>query len=203
MKTLNAMLQTIRQSVLVQAAMACALPLALPVTLPAQNLLPNPGFDTPQAGVTPGTPVSYTGGCGGGFTAAAVWQAWVNTCGSNISTTLEPSKAPGGQQYMMHVVTTGANDGLWVNFAQQPQTLASVWVLVNSGCIGIGTGNHAQTGDTDEMTCVTGRWFQRYHVPNAVSPGNEFVIYSVNNPVFPTNGGADFYLENAEVIAAQ
>ena len=65
----------------------------------------------------------------------------------------------------------------------------------------MGTGDGAETSNTDEITCVTGHWVRFYKVPNGVSPGTEFVVYSVMNPVFPTGtGGADFYVDNAQVI---
>jgi hypothetical protein len=51
------------------------------------------------------------------------------------------------------------------------------------------------------MTCVTNGWVHFFHVPNGVSPSNEFLFYSVNNPLFPSgNDGADFHVDNAEVV---
>ena len=53
------------------------------------------------------------------------------------------------------------------------------------------------------MTCVTNQWLLFFRVPNGVAPSNEFLVYSVQNPVFPSpNGGADFYVDNAVVIGA-
>jgi hypothetical protein len=194
MKTLNTIFQSIQRALLVPVTVACALPFTM-----SANLLPNPGFEYATSGVTPGTPVSYTAFCGGATSAALYWRVWVNSCGSNISTTLVNSSAPSGNQYMLHVVTTGPNNGIYTTFLSTQRTIATVWVYLNSGCIGIGTGNGAETGDTDEMTCVTGRWFQLYQVPNGVSPGSEFIVYSVPNPILPGSGGADFFLDNADV----
>jgi len=182
---------------LAQFTVACALPL----TMMAGNLVKNAGFEIPATGVPVGTPVSYTGFCNGGTTAAAVWLAWVNTCGSDISTTLVPSTAPSGGNYMLHVVTTAAESGIYTNFASQPQTTSSVWVFVISGCVGMGTGDGAETSSTDETTCVTNQWIHFYKVPNGVNPATEFIVYSVLNAEFPTGtGGADFYVDNAQVV---
>lgn len=117
MRILNDVVRRIGSAMLAQAALACALPL----TIPAQNLLPNPGFEKPAAGVTPGTTVSYTNFCNGGTSAAASWQTWVNTCGTDISTTLVPSTAPKGGSYMMRVVTTGPVNGIYANFTSSPR----------------------------------------------------------------------------------
>jgi hypothetical protein len=186
------MLRKVRIILLVQAALACLMPL----TLSAQNLLTNPGFEKPAAGVAPGTLVAYTDFCEAGSSAAAVWSVFVNSCGTDISTELVPSTAPEGGKYMIHVVTTGnANGIVYCCFANQTTTLSSIWVYVNSGCIGMGTGDGGDTANTDEMTCEPGAWI-RFKAPNGVSPANEFIVYSVITP------GADFYVDNARVVAA-
>jgi len=184
------MLRRLRTIVFVQAALACLLPL----TLCAQNLIPNPGFETPTTGVSPGTPVAYTNFCSAGNSAAAIWTVFVNSCGTNISTTLVPSTLPGGGKYMMHVVTNGnANGIVHCCFTSHTKTLSSAWVYVNSGCVGMGTGNGGDTNNTDEMTCEIGSWIQ-FKAPNGVSPANEFIVYSVITP------GADFYVDNVKVV---
>jgi len=143
------MLRKFRNAVLMQVAVACLMP--FPIW--AQNLLPNPGFETPATGVTPGTTVTYTNYCLGGDSAAADWLIWINTCGTDISTTLLPSTAPKGGSYMIHVVTNGVNNGIYYCcFTSQPKTTSSVWVYVNSGCVGMGTGDYANTSPGDEMT---------------------------------------------------
>lgn len=191
------MLRKIANSVLLQVALACLMPL----TMSAANLVPNPGFETPATGVTPGTPVSYTDFCEGGTSAAADWLVWVNTCPSDISTTLLPSTAPNGGSYMLHVVTNGAENGIYFCcFANHAATRSSVWVYVNSGCVGMGTGDGATTSPTDEITCVTGQWIEFYKVPNGVSPASEFIIYAA--PVSVSSPGADFYVDNAKVVPA-
>ena len=70
-----------------------------------------------------------------------------------------------------------------------------MWVYVNSGCVGMGTGDGANTSPSDEMTCVTKNWIE-FKVPNGVSPASEFIVYAVIGP------GADFYVDNAKVVIA-
>ena len=198
MNAIRSIFERIGRVALAHLTLACALPL----TMTAQNLVKNPGFENPATGVPPGTTVSYTSFCNAGKSAAAVWLVWVNTCGSDISTTLVPSTALSGGNYMLHVVTTASENGIYTNFASHPETTSSVWVYVNSGCVGMGTGDGAETSSTDEMTCVTGKWIHFYKVPNGVTPATEFIVYSIINPEFPTGtGGADFYVDNAQVVA--
>lgn len=185
-------LHQLGNAVLLQAALACLIPL----TTWGQNLVLNPGFEHPAKGVSPGTTVTYTDACMGGTTAAAEWSAWINTCPGDISTTLVPSTAPNGGSYMIHVVTNGIDNGIWYCcFASQPLTTSSVWVYVNSGCVGMGTGDYANTSPMDEMTCVVGHWIQ-FKAPNGITPATEFIVYSV------IDGSADFYVDNARVVAA-
>jgi hypothetical protein len=189
----NSMLRKTGNAILAQVVLACLMPL----TIWAQNLVPNGGFEIPAPGVPPGTPVSYTNYCGdAGTSAAADWVVSVDVCGGNLTTTLVPSTAPHGGKYMIHIVTDSVNSGIAQSegFADQAKVLSSVWVYVNSGCVGIGTGNAAFTVDTDEITCETGTWI-RFKVPNSGSPANTFVVYA-----FPLTG-ADFYVDNARVVA--
>lgn len=186
------MLQRWMRIVLAQAVLVCAVPLGLW----SQNLLLNPGFNNPAQGVPPGTPVSYTGFCFAGNSAAANWTVFVNSCGTNISTVLVPSTLPGSNGYMIHVTTTGAANGIVQSGTfSHPNTFSSAWVYINSGCVTIGTGNGGDTG-IDEATCETGRWFHFSKVPNGVSPSNEIIVYSV------ITAGADFYVKNASAVAA-
>lgn len=191
----NPMIRKAGKAALAQIVLACFMPL----TLLAQNLLPNGGFEKAAPGVPPGTSVIYTNYCGNGASSAAAdWMVSIDVCGGNLTSTLVPSTAPSGGKYMMHVVTDSINSGIGENegFANQTKTLSSVWVYVNSGCVGIGTGNAAFTVDTDEITCETGTWIEFFRVPNSVTPSNTFVVYA-----FPATG-ADFYVDNAKVVAA-
>lgn len=189
----NSMLRKTGNAILAQVVLACLMPL----TIWAQNLVPNGGFEKPAPGVPPGTPRNYTDFCGNAVSSAAAdWMVSIDVCGGNLTSTLEPSTAPAGGKYMMHIVTDSINSGIaYDSFANQARTLSSVWVYVNSGCVGIGTGNAAFTVDTDEITCETGTWIEFFKVPNSGSPANTFVVYA-----FPATG-ADFYVDNARVVA--
>jgi len=88
---------------------------------------------------------------------------------------------------MIHAVTTGnANGIVFCCFANHTTTLSSVCVYLNSGCVGMDTGDGGDTANTDEMTYDAGTWIQ-FKAPNGVTPANEFMVYSVITP------GADFY----------
>ncbi len=194
------MLHKLRNILLAQVALGCLMSMALC----AQNLISNPGFEKPAAGVPPGTSVTFTD-CGEvGGTAAADWIVWINSCGTNISTELVPSTTPGGGKYMLHVVTNGNGNGIVQNFASQTKTLSSVWVYVNSGCIGIGTGDGGNTLQNDEMTCDTGSWIE-FKAPSGESPSFEFIVYevevAVRSGVLEGPPGADFYVDNVNVKA--
>jgi hypothetical protein len=186
---------------LAQVALACL----MPITLSAQNLISNPGFEKPAAGVPPGTPVTFTTCLEDGGSAAADWTVWLNTCDTSISTELIPSTAPSGGKFMLHVVTNGNGNGIFQDFAKQTKTLSSVWVFVNSGCVGMGTGNAGDTLQSDEMTCETGSWIQ-FKAPSGQSPASEFIVYEVE--VALRSGalgppGADFYVDNVSVRALE
>jgi hypothetical protein len=186
------MLRRVMQLVLAQAVFACFVSLGLW----SQDLLLNGSLDKPAPGVPPGTLVSYTDLCNGpGSSAADYWTVYVNGC-ANISTELVPSTLPNTKGYMIHVTTTGEGSGIVQSATfSQSSTLSGAWVYINSGCVSMGTGDGGDTG-IDEATCETGRWFQFSHVPNGISPANEFIVYSV------ITAGADFYVKNANVVVA-
>jgi len=171
--------------------------LAIPGFASPANLLSNPGFETPAVGVLPGTPVTYTGLCNGGTSAADVWLVWVNNCPGYMSTVLLPSTLPGGGNYMIEVTTDGYANGLWQQYLPTntgpAEAMGSAWVYLNSGCVGIGIGNDGATFPTSS-TCVTGQWIELTTL-NGVSPANEFIVYST------AVGGADYYVDNTWVSA--
>ena len=186
---------------LAQVALACL----MSSTLRAQNLIQNPGFETPATGVPPGRAVSVHNACAGaGNSAAADWVVFVNACGTNISTELVPSTLPGGGNYMMHVVTNGADNGIaYCCFVSTPKTQSSVWVYVNQGCAGMATGPGGGTSQWgDEIVCETGSWIQM-KAPSEGSAAIEFIVYSeadCQNCSSPST--YDFYVDNVDVVAA-
>jgi hypothetical protein len=182
------------------AGMFCSFPLSAW----SANLLLNGSFNKPAQGVPVGTPVSYTGLCAAvGNSAAANWNVQIGSCDTgfnDLQATLVPSTLPLSTGYMQHVVTDGNDNGLYQQFTfSAAKTLTSVWVYVNSGCVGVGTGAQSITG-LDDIFCVPGKWFQISKVPNDSSPVVEIVIYSAN--WIPGQNGADFYVKNASVVIA-
>lgn len=172
------------------------------------NLLQNGGFETPADGVAPPTKVLVASCLVGSSSAAKVWTTWANDCTTtDFYTQLLPSTLPGGGKYMMHVHTNGGQtlgqrgNGIVQDFTPNPaKTESAVWVFVNSGCVGFGTGNGGETLQTDEMTCVTGQWIH-FRVPNGVSPATEVIVYAIGDLTQRQDGvgGADFYVDRAVV----
>jgi hypothetical protein len=160
------------------------------------NLLQNPTFAT----VGPNGPVTSTTTLvpgGAGNSAAANWTLFTNTPGY-IGTDLQPSTLP-GMVRMIHVRTHGPGNGLVQVMPgaasctpNGPQhTLATAWVYVNVGQVGIGTGDGGNT-QIDKVSTTTGQW-EILEAPNGVSPANTFIVYAT------TSYGADFYVGFARV----
>ena len=164
---------------------------SLPLTSVAYaNLLTDPGFETPGAP----SPTSFTGLLFGGSSAAQDWVVWNNTSGTT-TTELLPSTAPLGGAEMIHVTTHGIYNGLYQPFLPAntgpSSVIGSAWIYVISGTVGIGTGNDGNTSP-DILDSTIGQW-EFIQAPNAVTPANEFIIYSADN------SGANFYADNASV----
>lgn len=180
-------------TLLLAAINLCADPIGLYNADPP-NLLSNPGFETPASGVTPGTPVALVGlNNGGGGSAAADWTVWSNGP-ANMSTELVPSTLPAGGSYMIEVTTTGSDGGLVQQFLSTPanSVMASAWVWIVSGCVGIGSGDDGFT-PIGSSTCTTGKWID-LTTTNTSSPATEFIVYDTL-----TSLGATFFVDNASV----
>lgn len=134
---------------------------------------------------------------GGGQSAAKNWTVATNTQGSTIKTELLPSTLVNGGR-MIHVDTTGERNGLVQVFGtldKGPRKVyACAWIYIVKGQVVIGTGNGGSTG-SDVVLWKTGSW-ERLEVSNGVSPANEFIIYAASW------GGAEFYVESAEIHAS-
>jgi hypothetical protein len=158
----------------------------------APNLLKNPGFELPSL-----PPTSSTGAAVPGSSAAPNWTTW-NNSQATTTTDILPSTRPGGGAHMIHVCTTGQDNGLVQVFLPHntgPQHARStVWVFVLRGKVGMGTGNGGSTGDHDAQSTQIGKW-QQLQAPNGVAPANEFIVYATSP------GGACFYIDDASVIA--
>lgn len=149
------------------------------------NVLANPEF---SAG---GPPSTITGAPVPGPSATPPWTTWNN---SVATTTTQHLPAFNGRAGVIHVKTTGADNGLvqvWKPFNAGPSKVVhAARIYVVSGKVGIGTGNGGNTG-ASAFTTGTGQW-ETIRGVNSVCPANETIIYSVGGP-------ADFYVDFASV----
>lgn len=134
---------------------------------------------------------------GGGQSAAKNWTVGANIEGTTVKTKLLPSTLVNGGR-MIHVDTDGARSGLVQVFGDLDKgprkVYACAWIYIVKGQVVIGTGNGGSTG-SDVVLWKTGSW-ERLEVSNGVSPANEFIIHAVSH------GGAEFYVESAEIHAS-
>ena len=156
------------------------------------TLLKNPGFEMPALPPT-ANPQKFAAGP----SAGSNWTTYNNSEG--ITTTdILPSTRPGGGKQMIHVCTTGTNNGLVQAFlplnSGPEHTRSSVWVFVLRGKVGIGTGNGGNTG-IDAQSTATGRW-EELKAANGGKPVNEFIVYSL------LPDGACYYIDDATVLQA-
>lgn len=155
------------------------------------NVLANPAFNV--VGPAGPTTTQTLAAAGPGQSAAANWTTWLNSAGT-IDTALKPSTlVPGGR--MIDVKTSVPGAGLvqvFLPFNTGPKkAYACTWIYVVRGQVGIGIGNGGNTG-LDALVGQTGAW-ERLEVSNGRVPANEFIIYAASP------GGAEFYVESAEV----
>lgn len=161
----------------------------------AANLLFNGSFELENEQIVEEFGLSRTfNNMEGGYTPAQNWRVWHNT---PATTTVEllPSTLPSGGEKMMHVTTTGWNNGLYQTFLPfgtgLEKTRSSAWLHVLSGKVAIGTGNGGGTGHNKTIS-TTDRWV-KIEAKNGGSPANEFIIYSASQ------GGAEFYVDMTSV----
>lgn len=150
------------------------------------NVLKNPNFESANPNYTPGN----------GSSSALNWTVW-NNGGGSTTTTLEPIPLSNGQK-MIHVTVSPGNGGIVQ--AYQPTTnaqraIASAWVFVKSGQVGIGVGNGGSTSIASNAYSSTLSKWERLQSRNSTSPVNQVIIYAGNN-------GAEFYVANACVTNA-
>ena len=162
------------------------------------NLLKNASFNEP--GGAPTIMVVPPGGFGFMPTAAPHWDVFNNQ--PNVTTTalLPSTKGAVGAGTMLQVCTDAVDSGLrqviGAGFGTGPaKAVASAWVYVLSGRVGIGSGNGGGTSSHDAISTTTGQW-ELLTAPSPGSPVNQFVAYAVDF------GGACFFIESASVYAA-
>jgi hypothetical protein len=147
------MVRKLSSTIAGSGAMLVACSIAAPAAY-AGNLLPNGNFQTPAPGIAPGVVVSYTTPPGGSVadpqSAAAGWFMFINDSGGNTMTTeLVPSTfphAPAGTM-MLHVTVSIQDSGLfgYTPRAYRGALFTCVWVYINHGAVGVGSGLEAYT----------------------------------------------------------
>lgn len=161
----------------------------------SQNLLANPGFETIGPIGSPTTVTTAVPG-GAGNSSAASWTLFTNNPGTIWTEQATYLTSPSGSTRTLHVITDAANNGVvqvFAPFGSGPtNSISAVWVYVRRGTVYLGTGNGGNTGPNVSST-VNGQW-ELLSAPNGAQPANELIVYS-------QNGGADFYLDDAEVYA--
>jgi hypothetical protein len=181
------------------AAVAIAAIVGIPFAAAANPPLANPSFEVvgPNGPVT----VNSTAAPGGaGLSAAESWGVFHNTAPATTTTELVPTTLPlaSAGVRMLHVVADRASNGIvgvTGPFGSGPvSAVASGWVLVNSGVVGMGSGNGGQT-TLDVLSTTTGVW-EYLQAPNGFSPVNEMIFYASGGP-------ADFYVELADLTEIQ
>lgn len=155
-----------------------------------------PGFPCPQ---TFTNPISNDGA--GGGTCLQNWGTWgvANPMPSTytLTTSVETSTCPFGSGKMLHVTQSKNGAGIAnQSFTENPaKAVASVWVFVVKGTIGLGIGNGGNTSNT-VWTCQTGVWtYLETCNLDTQSPVTNFIMYN-------RNGGseeAEFYIANPRV----
>ncbi len=163
--------------------------LLLAASASAQNLLVNPGFDTPsgrELGLT------HSGYLLVGESAADEWYVFHNTPG-DTKTELVPSAISDG--YMLRVDTFGPSNGI-EHILGAPGTgpvcvTHGAWIYLKRGSIFIGAGNGGSTGP-DRFFDTIGEW-EYVEATNTTCPVSLFIVYAASTE------GAEFYIEKASV----
>lgn len=177
----------------IKHTLVCLAATAFAANAGAANLLKNPAFNT----VGPKGPVVTTVLPGDGATAAADWLANTNTPGITFTELLPSTLVPGAR--MIHVITDGDRNGVVQvvgDLGTGPRSgFACVWAYLVSGSIGVGIGNVGNTNGNDMVLNKTGSW-EVLQVSNGHSPINTLVIFGLG-------GGAEFYVESAQMSASK
>jgi hypothetical protein len=155
-----------------------------------------PGYNCPQTFTN-----SISSDGAGGGTCLQNWNTWgfSSTMPSTytLTTNVLPSTCPYGVGKMLYVKQSANGAGIAnQGFTENPaKAVASVWVYVVKGTIGLGIGNGGNTSNT-VWTCQTGVWtyLETCNLDNQ-SPVTNFIMYN-------KNGGseeAEFYIANPRV----
>ena len=168
--------------------------LALPLftaSFAQANLLGNPDFEIPNAGLSaPNYATSVSGFGGSGHSSAADWDIY-NNVNTTTTTELLASTDPNAGGYMLHVMTGGAYSGIYQIFPLVSQASLSVDVFVNSGQAWLALfGNGGGTLFASATSSHTGEW-ETLTIPLSGINVDEFVLYSA------PGHSADFFVDVA------
>jgi hypothetical protein len=189
---------------LCKALSLCTILLVVAAEAPAGNIVPNPGFETPNPSLgLPNYFTSLTTVAEGVPTSADAWFMKNQLTTTFITTELLPStdtiNPPG--TYMIHVVTNGTYNGIAPQLTTHiQQGSASVDVFVLSGRVYL-TLNTLDGGAALLPAIYSskhGEW-ERLQTPLLSAPDPILhPITSIN--IYADVGGADYYVDNAAVV---
>ena len=152
----------------------------------------NGSFDIPNPLLSgPNYATSNPGIGNGGTSSAESWFMWNNSA-TVTDTELLSSTDPFGGGTMLHVTTSGADNGVFSLLGSATTDSASVRVFVLSGSVVLSSyssSGHVLHGTISSSS--SGVWETLFLSP-AANPFDELTIYSGPN-------GGDFYLENASL----
>lgn len=157
-----------------------------------QNLLTDPGFDTPTPGLSsPNYPTSVVGAGAHGPASASGWRLF-DYVGVTVSSQLLPTTDPQGSGYMIDVAS-GYNpslyDEVYQDFGPVTSASASIDLYVVSGSATLFLDPAAGTSTVAEATDTTiGKWVT-LSLPLTGGNPAEFIV--------STGSGGEFYADNA------
>jgi hypothetical protein len=155
------------------------------------NLLLNPGFDTPEPGLTP---PNYTTSISGyhqdNISSAEYWGLFNSTAPTTTSQLL-PSTDPPGGGYMISIVTDGAINGAYQFVNPVPGASASVDVYVLRGTVTLFIATGPGLPILGSVTSTTLDEWQTLTLTVTSGNPDEIAIYSSEA------GSASYHADNA------
>lgn len=155
----------------------------------AQFRIASPEGPKTKLVTTPEHPMDAT------YAAAAEWNLTNNRPARSMTELLPSTRA--GDRVMMHVKTSDAYCGVYQAWQRRSTGPAAVrhtmWLLVKSGQVMIGTGDSERSQKVDQTYPATGKW-QLVSGRSTSCPANQTVIYAIGGP-------AEFYIESPVVRA--
>ena len=164
--------------------------LSFPGAASAINLVNNPDFMTPRAGLMP--PVTdFTGSSTGlaGYAAADQWLVWTGVTGDRVRTRLEPSELIRGGK-MLHVWGYEVDQVFAPPHTGSQHGYFCALVKVLAGSVGAGAGDQGNAGRG--ITVVPTDNWARIGGHEQSSPVNQVAI-------FGSDANAEYYIQSVEL----